>query len=421
MASAVVELRKGIHWVGVKDWGRRLFDGLIPLPHGTSYNAYVVQGSAKTALVDTVNPGFEDELLAKVGKVADPAALDYVVMNHAEPDHAGAIPSVLATSPTARLILTAKGADMAARYFRVSQDRMQVVKDGDILDLGGKTLRFIDAPFLHWPETMFTYVVEDKVLFSCDFFGAHTAAGVYADEVTDLAIRARMYFGEIMMPFRKAGERALKKLAGLPIELIAPSHGPLWCHPERILSLYRQWTMGETRPKVVVAYVSMWGSTERLVHIVAETLLDEGVQVAVHELAHVDLGDLAGDLVDAQAIVLGAPTVLGALHPAALYAAHLVRTLKPPLRYAAVLSSYGWGGGALRQVGEILGPTGIEVVGAVEIHGPPDADAEAQAAALGADLATRVTSPPPVPTPRPESVVGHPEHHPADGWGGGAV
>ncbi|MEW6216245.1 MAG: FprA family A-type flavoprotein [Candidatus Bipolaricaulota bacterium] len=392
MKPAVIELKRGVHWVGVKDWGRRLFDGLIPLPHGTSYNAYLVKGSAKTALMDTVNPGFEDELLAKIGEVADPAALDYVVMNHAEPDHAGSIPAVLAASPKAQLVLTAKGADMAARYFRVSQDRMQVVKEGDTLDLGGKTLRFIDAPFLHWPETMFTYLVEDKVLFPCDFFGAHTAAGLYDDEVADLAVRAQMYFGEIMMPFRKAGERAMKKLADLPIELIAPSHGPMWRHPERILSLYRKWTAGETLPKVVVAYVSMWGSTERLIRIAAETLLGAGIQVAVHELAHVDVGDLAGDLVDARAIVLGAPTVIGALHPAALNAAHLVRTLKPPLRYAAVLSSYGWGGGALRQAGEILGPTGIEVVGAVEIHGAPDADAEARAAALAEELAAKVRS-----------------------------
>lgn len=314
-------------------------------------------------------------------------------MNHAEPDHAGSIPAVLAASPRAQLVLTAKGADMATRYFRVSRERMQVVKEGDTLDLGGKTLRFIDAPFLHWPETMFTYVIEDKVLFPCDFLGAHTAAGVYDDEVADLAVRAQMYFGEIMMPFRKAGERAMKKLADLPIELIAPSHGPVWRHPERILGLYRKWTAGETLPKVVLAYVSMWGATERLVRIAAETLLGQGVQVAVHELAHVDVGDLAGDLVDARAIVLGAPTVLGALHPAALNAAHLVRTLKPPLRYAAVLSSYGWGGGALRQAGEILGPTGIEVVGAVEIHGAPDADAEAHAAALAEELAAKVRSP----------------------------
>lgn len=394
MNPAVIELREGVHWVGVKDWGRRLFDGLIPLPRGTSYNAYLVVGSAKTALVDAVNPGFEGELLAKIGAVADPAGLDYVVMNHAEPDHAGAIPVLLDQSPRARLVLTAKGAEMAARYYRVPENRMQVVKDGDTLDLGGKTLRFIDAPFLHWPETMFTYLVEDEILFPCDFFGAHTAAGVYDDDVPDLAVRAQMYFGEIMMPFRKAGERAMRKLADLPIELIAPSHGPVWRHPEPILGLYRKWTAGETLPKVVVAYVSMWGSTERLVRIAAETLLDAGIHVAVHELAHVDVGDLAGDLVDARAIVLAAPTVLGALHPAALAAAHLVRTLKPPLRYAAVLSSYGWGGGALRQAGEILGPTGIEVVGTVEVHGMPDEEAVAQAEGLARELAAKVHSPP---------------------------
>lgn len=390
MKSAVIELREGVHWVGVKDWSRRMFDGLIPLPHGTSYNAYLVQGKTKTALVDTVNPGFEGDLLAKVGAVMDPAKLDYLIMNHAEPDHAGAIPAVLAQRPQAQLVLTEKGADMAVRYYRVSRDRMQVVKDGDTLDLGGKTLRFVDAPFLHWPETMFTYLVEDKVLFPCDFFGAHTAAGVYDDELADLPVRAQMYFGEIMMPFRKAGERAMKKLAALPIELIAPSHGPVWRHPERILDLYRKWTAGETLPKVVVAYVSMWGATERLVHVAVDALLAQGIQVVVHELSHVDVGDLAKDLVDARAIMLGAPTVLGGLHPAALNAAHLLKALKPPLKYAAVLSAYGWGGGAVRQAGEVLGPTGIEVVGAVEVHGAPDDGAEANAAVLANALATKI-------------------------------
>ncbi len=199
-----------------------------------------------------------------------------------------------------------------------------------------------------------------------------------------------MYFGEIMMPFRKAGERAMKKLAALPIELIAPSHGPVWRHPERILDLYRKWTAGETLPKVVVAYVSMWGATERLVHVAVDALLAQGIQVVVHELSHVDVGDLAKDLVDARAIMLGAPTVLGGLHPAALNAAHLLKALKPPLKYAAVLSAYGWGGGAVRQAGEVLGPTGIEVVGAVEVHGAPDDGAEANAAVLANALATKI-------------------------------
>ncbi|MCX7750801.1 MAG: FprA family A-type flavoprotein [Candidatus Bipolaricaulota bacterium] len=389
--TAGIEVREGIYWVGVKDWARRSFDGLIPLPHGTSYNAYLVRGATKTALVDTVNPGFEGELLAKLTEVTDPARLDYVIMNHAEPDHAGALPAVLAAAPRAEVVLTAKGAEMAVRLYRVPEDRMRLVKDGDALDLGGKTLQFVDAPFLHWPETMFTYAVEDKVLFPCDFFGTHTAEGLYDDEVVDLTVRAQMYFGAIMMPFRKAGERALEKLSSLPIELIAPSHGPLWRHPERVLTLYRRRTAGETLHKVVVAYVSMWGSTERLVRVAAEALLRQGVQVAVHELAHVDVSDLAGELVDARAIVLGAPTVLGALHPAALNAAHLVRTLRPPLRYAAVLSSYGWGGGALRQAGEIFGPTGIEVVGTVEVHGAPGPEDEARAGALARTLAAKVT------------------------------
>jgi len=161
----VPEISKDVHWVGVKDWNRRVFDALIPLPQGTTYNAYLVQGRDKTALIDTVNPGFEEELTAKVNQVADLADLDYLVMNHAEPDHAGAIPHVMRASSDARLITTAKGAKMAQVYYAVPEERIMIVQDGGIVDLGGKTLRFIEAPWLHWPETMFTYLVENKVLF----------------------------------------------------------------------------------------------------------------------------------------------------------------------------------------------------------------------------------------------------------------
>lgn len=389
MKSIAIELRKGVHWVGVKDWGRRMFDGLIPLPHGTSYNAYLVQGE-KTALVDTVNPGFEGELLARIGAVTDPAKLDYVIMNHAEPDHAGAIPIVLAASPKARLVLTEKGVELAQRLYQAPRERMKVIKDGEELDLGGRTLQFFEAPFVHWPETMFTFLVEDKILFPCDFFGAHLAPGVYADEVPDISEHAQRYFGEIMMPYRRAAQRALTKALELEPSLIAPSHGPIWRDPTSILDLYRRWTSGETEPKAVVAYLSMWGATERLVQLAIEVLLSAGVQVVVHELSRADMGELAKDLVDARGIVFGAPTVLGGLHPVALFALQLARALKPPLRYGLVLSAHGWAGGAVKQAEEILTPTGIELVGALDVHGRPTEEEEAKASELAWKFAKKI-------------------------------
>ena len=386
----VPEIADNVFWVGVKDWNRRMFDALIPLPQGTTYNAYLVVGKEKTALIDTVNPGFEQELAGKVDQVANLDDVDYLVMNHAEPDHASAIPFVLNVNEGAKLVTTKKGAKMAQVYSGVPEERIRIVADGDTIDLGGKTLKFIDAPWLHWPETMFTYLVESKVLFPCDFFGSHTAAGFYDDEVEELIPFAKRYYGEIMMPFNKMGKKALDKIAGLEIEIIAPSHGPIHRNPEKILEAYGKWTAGETREKVIVVYVTMWNSTEAMIKTMVETLLGEGIEVALYNLVNADLGDIAKDLVDSRAIVLGTPTVLGGMHPQAIYAAHLVKALRPPLKYGVVLSSYGWGGGALKQAGEILGPTKIEVVDALEVHGPPTADDEERIVEIGKQLASKI-------------------------------
>ncbi len=385
----VPEISEGVHWVGVKDWNRRVFDALIPLPQGTTYNAYLVQGEEKTALIDTVNPGFEHELEGKVNQVTNLADLDYLVMNHAEPDHAGAIPYVMEASKDARLVTTEKGAKMAQVYYQVPQGRITTVQDSDIIDLGGKILKFIEAPFLHWPETMFTYL-ENKVLFPCDFLGSHTAFGFYDDEVEELIPFAQRYFGEIMMPFSKMGKKALEKIADLDIELIAPSHGPIHRNPERILQAYHKWTAGETKEKAIIVYVTMWNSTEAMIGAMVETLLGEGIEVSLHNLVNADIGDVARDLVDSRAIVLGAPTVLGGMHPVAIYAAHLVRALRPPVKYGVVLSSYGWGGGAVKQAAEILGPTKMELVGALEINGPPSADDYDKIAEIGKQLADKI-------------------------------
>jgi len=384
------EISDAVYWVGARDWNRRVFDALIPLPQGTTYNAYVVRGSQKTALIDTVNPGFEEELEARIGLVTDAQGLDYVIMNHAEPDHAGAIPHVMKLSKDASLVTTEKGAKMAQIYYGVPQERIIKVNHDDTIDLGGKTLKFIEAPWQHWPETMFTYLVENKVLFPCDFLGFHTAYGSYDDEIEEFVPFAQRYFGEILMPFRKMGQQALDKIGGLDIQLIAPSHGPIHRNPERILDLYRKWTAGETREKVVVVYVSMWNSTETMIKAMVDSLMAEGIEVTLHNLVTADLGDVARDLVDSRGIVLGTPTVLGGMHPLAIYAAHLVKALRPPLKYGVVLSSYGWGGGAVKQAADILEPTKIEVVGAVDVHGPPTGDVYRQIAELGKQLSDKI-------------------------------
>ena len=386
----VPEITKDVFYVGAKDWDRRLFDALIPLPQGTTYNAYLVKGNDKTVLIDTVNPGFEKELEDKINQVTELEEIDYIVMNHAEPDHAGSIPYLMEKNSKASLITTEKGAKMAQTNYHVPMDRIKIVKDGEELNVGGKTLRFIYAPWLHWPETMFTYLIEDKILFPCDFFGQHTAFGFYEDDVEELIPFAKRYFGEIMMPLRPMASKAIEKIKDLEIDFIAPSHGPIYRNPEKILDAYRKWTSGETAEKVIVAYVSMWNSTRMMIKTMVETLSKEGINVCLYDLTNSDVGDIAKDLVDSRGIVLGTPTVLGNMHPLALYAAYLVKILRPPLKFGALVSSYGWGGGALRQASELLKPTKIEVVGTLEVNGPPThADSE-KIAEIGRQLSMKV-------------------------------
>jgi flavorubredoxin len=384
------KISENVYWVGVKDWNRRLFDALIPLPKGTSYNSYLVIGESKKALIDTVNPGFEKEWEEKISNQVNPAEIDYVIMNHAEPDHAGSIPYVMAINSKAKLVTTSKGAKMAQVFYKVPENRIITVHDQETIDLGGRTLRFIEAPMLHWPETMFTYLPEERILFPCDFFGSHVAAGFYDDDLEDLLVYAQRYWGEIMMPFSVMAQRALEKIKGLKIEMIAPSHGPIHRNPERILEAYGKWANGKTKKKAIIVYVTMWNSTEKMIQPIAETLASEGIEIAVHNLVFADIADVAKDLVDSRAIVLGAPTALSGAHPLAVYAAYLVKALRPPLKFGVVLSSYGWGGGAIKHIQEVLGPSKMEILGAMEINGPPTENDIVKITEIGKALAKKI-------------------------------
>ena len=386
----IPEISNNVFSVGAKDLTRRMFDALIPLPDGTSYNSYLVKGEQRTALIDTVNPGFEEELEAKINMISDLEKLDYLIMNHAEPDHSNAIRFILEKAPNALFITTEKGVNMARLYHELPEARIKIVAGGDNLDLGGKTLRFIEAPWLHWPETMFTYLPEDKVLFPCDFFGAHTAQGIYDEDIEDLIPFAKRYYGEIIMPFGKMGVKALEKIKNLDIKIIAPSHGPIYTNPNRIMGPYVKWTAGETENKALIVYVSMWRSTLDMVRTIAETLLKEGVDVKMYDLAVSDIGDVARELVDSRAIIIGAPTVLGGMHPLALYGTYLVKALNPPAKYGVVLGSFGWGGGAVKQAEEILIPLKMEVVGNLQVRGRASDEDLKNVEKIGRELAQKM-------------------------------
>ena len=338
------KIKDDIYSVGVIDWHRKLFDELIPLPDGTSYNSYFIQGQEKNAIIDTVEPDFDQEFLDNLEQ-AGVEKVDYIISNHAEQDHSGTIPVLLEKYPEAEVLCSAKAKSMLLDLLELKEDQIRVVEDGETLDLGGKTLEFIDTPWVHWPETMSTYLQEENILFPCDFFGSHLATSdLYVEDEAEVFKAAKRYYAEIMMPFRKIIKKNLAKLEDYEIDMIAPSHGPIYDNPEMILDAYHDWVSDEVKPQVIVPYVSMHGSTDDLVNYFIDSLIDEGIKVKPFNLTDVDLGDLAISLVDASTVVFGSPTVLTGPHPAAVYAAYLANVLKPKTRYASIIGSYGWAG-----------------------------------------------------------------------------
>jgi flavorubredoxin len=372
------EIKKDIYFVGAIDWDRRLFDSLIPLPDGTSYNSYLIKGSEKIALIDTVDPPMKQVLLDNLDQL-EIKRIDYVIFNHAEPDHSGSIREVLAKYPEAKAVCTPRCKGMLIDRFMVAEDRFKTVEDKETLSLGGRTLEFIHAPWVHWPETMLTYLREDKVLFPCDFFGSHIAT-------TDMFVRdagqeyeaAKRYWAEIMMPFRLQIQKNLEKIKDYQIDMIAPSHGPLHDKPQYIIDAYHSWAYDEPGNIVVLPYISMHGSTRAMVAYLVEALARRGVTVKQFDLAGSDIGKLAAALVDAATIVIGTPTVLTGPHPNIAHAAFLANAIKPKAKFATIIGSYGWGTKVVETTAAMIPNLKVEIIPPIIVKGyPKEADFQA--------------------------------------------
>ena len=368
------QLKDKVFSVGALDWDRRLFDELIPLPDGTTYNSYLIKGRDKTALFDTVDPTKEKELLAnlqelKVGR------LDYVVAHHCEQDHSGSLPAVLAAYPMAKVVTNAKCRELLKDHLLIPDDKFLTVEDGQTLSLGDKTLQFILTPWVHWPETMVTYLKEDQVLFTCDWFGSHLATSeLYAVDECKVQETAKRYFAEIMMPFRAAIKGDLEKIKDLAFTMIAPSHGPVHREPTMIINAYREWSADEVKNEVVIPYVSMHGSTRAMVDRFVAALEAKKITVKPFNLPRTDVGELAMALVDAATVVIGSPTALVGPHPAAAHAAFLANALRPKTRYASIIGTYGWGGKMPETLAAMLPNLKVELLPPVIARGYPKAE-----------------------------------------------
>ena len=364
--GGAVELTKGVYWVGAIDWNGRDFHGFTT-PGGTTYNSYLVV-EEKTALIDTVKAPFAGEMLRRISQIIDPSKLDYIVVNHMEPDHSGSL-AELKKQTNAKILITKRGVDILNGYFRDAGSEkwdFETVQTGDQLDLGSKTLIFLEAPMLHWPDSMETFLKEDRILFSNDGFGQHIATSKRYDfEVGDVIPEAAEYYANILMPFHMpllSYFRVLEELEIEPLQ-IAPSHGIIWKQDlKKILEAYRAWANGEVKEKVLVIYDTMWGSTEIMANEIAETVLAEGVEVKLLNLRKNTRSHIMKEMLDAAVFAVGSPTLNNGLFPTVGDFLIYLKGLRPQKKKALAFGSYGWGGGAVKIVEQELKNAGIEVL-----------------------------------------------------------
>ncbi len=366
----VREIKKDIFVVGAIDWDRRLFDELIPLPDGTSYNAYVIKGKEKNVLIDAVDPTKEEELITNLKFLN--LNIDYIVSLHSEQDHSGGIPKVLEIFPQAKVITNKKGKEFLKDLLLIPEEKFIIVEDNEKISLGDKTLQFIFTPWVHWPETMIAYLLEEKILFTCDLFGSHLATSdLFMKEEAKTYFAAKRYYAEIMMPFRNQIKNHLEKIKNLEIKMIAPSHGPIYSQPEFIIKAYEDWVSDKVKNEVVLVYVSMHGSTKVMAQFLLEELIKTNIKVIPFNLTKTDIGELAMAIVDAATVILGTPTVLTGVHPQALYAVYLLNILRPKTKFIGIFGSFGWGGKTLEIIKNLITNLNAELLPPVLIKGYP--------------------------------------------------
>lgn len=368
------EIKNNIFYCGLNDCERKIFDELIPLEQGTSYNSYLVKGSEKIALIDTMYLPKSEEYIRNLDE-NEVTRIDYIIANHGEQDHTGALPKLIKKYPEAMIVTNQFCKNNIMEMLLIPEDRIQVIKNNEELSLGDKTLRFLMAPGVHWPDTMFTYIVEDNLLCTCDFLGAHyTFEDIFANDSEELMHSAKRYYAEIMMPFRKMCQKYTKQVQEINPEMILPSHGPIYRNPKFILDLYEDWSSDEAKNLVLMPYVSMYGSVTEMVNYLADKFEAVGIKVVKHDVVTDDLGDLAMALVDAKAIILGGSMVLASPHPAIANAAYLANLLNPKAKYASIVGSYGWGGDLIDKLAGMVSNLKVEIIEPILVKGKAKPD-----------------------------------------------
>ncbi|MBI4335354.1 MAG: FprA family A-type flavoprotein [Candidatus Omnitrophica bacterium] len=382
------EIKKGIYWVGAVDWNLRVC-GSYNTPKGTTYNSYLIVDE-KIALIDTVKSGFEDVLLSNIKKITEPSNIDYVICQHSEMDHSGALPSLMNAATKATVIATQAGKEGLAGHYGTDWDA-KAVATGDTISLGKKTLTFIEAKMLHWPDNMFTYLKEDALLFSNDAFGQHIATSKrFDDEVGNAALEeATKYFAVIVSVYSSLVQAKLKEMdaMGIKIDMIAPAHGVIWRNPKLILDAYKRWSSGEAPRKITIVFDSMWQSTESMASAIASGIADENVEVRVFNLRNSDWSEIIKEIIESRLIAVGSPTLNMNMYPSVGGFLTFLRGIRPPNKKAVAFGSYGWGKGAVNAINEEFDKIGFKRLEGLEIKYIPHSGQLADCFQFGRKLA----------------------------------
>ena len=390
----MIRVKEGIYWVGAVDWSIRSFHGYIT-HRGSSYNSYLVVDD-KVALIDFVKAPFAEEQMARISEVIDPGKVDYIVANHAEPDHSGSIRRVIEACPNAEVVATERCINTLQKYYG-GDLKITPIEKKPALNLGKRSLSFVPVPMAHWPDSMVSYMPEEKLLFSNDAFGQHLASsGRFDDEVNgaELMQEASIYYANILMPLWRSVSRALKALEGVPVEMIAPSHGVVWRgDPGRIMKAYQGWVAGETKSRAVVVYDTMWGSTQILARTIADGIASKGVDVKIHCLGSSHNSDVIADILDAKAVIVGSPTLNNHVFPTVAGFLAYMRGLKPMNKIGTAFGSYGWAGGAKKVVEAEMQAAGIQLVESdIDFVFKPSGDEVKRAYALGVSIGEKIVA-----------------------------
>ncbi|MDH5807164.1 MAG: FprA family A-type flavoprotein [Candidatus Methanomethylicaceae archaeon] len=368
----MIKLTEGIFWIGVIDWNIRDFHGYLTR-RGTTYNAYLIKDE-KTVLIDTVKYNFKEELIKKINEISNIEQIDYIIINHVEKDHSSSLPYIIEKAKKAKIITSKKGEEGLIKHYGENLN-IEVVKTGDQLNIGRKTLTFIEVPMLHWPDSMFTYIIEDEILMPNDAFGQHLATSErFDDEVNEsiLMEEAAKYYANILMPFSDLILRKIQELSNIKIKIIAPSHGIIWrSNPMKIISAYRKWSEGFSKNKAVIVYDTMWGSTEIMARTIAEGIINQEVEVKLFKLRDSDVTDIVTEILDTKAIIVGSPTINNSMFPSVSSFMNYIIGLKPKGKIWAFFGSYGWGGGAVNQMMEMVKKNNFKIYGSLEIKYVP--------------------------------------------------